>query len=166
MNAESLAFRTAKKHVDSYSEESANLMAAHDEAMDCRDCEAFLQMGIDAFDWLMRADRAYHMAMYRSEIDHDPKLEDALARLCEGWLVPCEFAERWIERQLTNGYQIDNLEGFRRCVTEMSAIVEVNREDGDQKLPEQIAELRDTAIQENRNGETAEFVLGPAIELP
>ena len=158
MNAESLAFRTAKKHAVSYSEESAALMASHAEAMDCRNCEAFLQMGIDTFEWLMRADRVYRMAMYRGEVGHDAELEDALAHLCEGWLKPCEFAEQWIEKQLTNGYQIDNLKDFRRCVEEMSAIVESNRQHGDQELPERVAELRDAAIQEHRNGETAEFV--------
>jgi hypothetical protein len=156
-NAESLAFRTAKKHVDAYSEESA-LMADHYEAMDCWDCEAFLQLAIDAFEWLMRADRAYRMSVYRGEREPDAGLEASLERLCEGWLNPCAFAETWVEKRVTKGYRIDNLAEFRQCAREMSAIVEAINDRGDESLPKGIAVFRNAAIEEHRNGETAEFV--------
>jgi hypothetical protein len=156
MAAESLAFRTAKQHVQTFSDESSALMKAHAEAMDCRDCEAFLQLGIDAFEWLMRADRIYRMDIYRGEGQHDATVENALRALCKAWLEPCAFADRWIEAQRTRGFVIDNLVRFRQCVDEMAAIVEAW--DGDTSLPQPIADLRDAAIIEHRNGETAEFI--------
>ena len=154
MATESLAFRNAEIHVQSYSAQSS-LMAAHAEAMDCRDCEAFLQMGIDAFKWLLRADRDHRLAVYRGEAQFSPEFDAELQRLCGRWLVPCDFAEKWIANQLAKDFAIDNLEEFRNCVTEMQAIVNSHR--GKDNLPEQIAVHRDSAIQEYRNGETAEF---------
>ena len=56
MATDSLVFRTAERHVNNYTRESSGLMAEHREAMDCRDCEAFLQLAIEAFHWLIRAD--------------------------------------------------------------------------------------------------------------
>jgi len=145
--------------VQSYSKESADLMDRHAEAMDCWNCEAFLQMGIDAFHWLMRADRTARMAIYRGEKEHDPAFENSLNQLCAGWLTVSHFAEQWIEKQLTLGYEIDNLEEFRDCVDEMKAIVESSKPgSSDLPLPGPIALLRDTAIDEHHNGETSEFV--------
>ena len=53
-----LAFRNARNHVRDFAFEGEELMAKHSQAMECRDCEAFLQMGIDAFHWILRADTA------------------------------------------------------------------------------------------------------------
>jgi hypothetical protein len=159
MAQDSLAYRTAQSHVHMYGDAFQGIMAQHAEAMECRDCEAFLQMGIDAFEWLMRADREYRMAIYRGEIEHDPDFDKALQNDYEGWLNPCQYAEKWIESQLTRGFKIDNLVEFRRCVEEMNAIVEAYRE-GDNPifLPEGIAEIRDAAIIEHQNGQSAGFI--------
>jgi hypothetical protein len=158
MKADYLAFRNAEKHVQSYSQESQDVMAHHAEAMDCRNCEAFLQMGIDAFEWLMRADRAFRAAVYRGEKEYDLDSEKSLSILCKNWLVPCDVAEQWIETQQTRRYEIDNLEEFRRCVQEMTAIVEASDEGDNVTLPKHIAILRDKAVDEHRNGQTAEFI--------
>jgi hypothetical protein len=158
METDYLAFRNAQKHVQSYSQESQDVMARHAEAMDCRNCEAFLQMGIDAFEWLMRADRAFRMAVYRGEKEYDPENEKSLRNLCKNWLGPCDVAEQWIETQLTRGYEIDNLVEFRECVRQMSAIVEANDETDNMSLPKQIAVFRDSAVDEHHNGQTAEFI--------
>lgn len=158
MATDFLAFKTAEQHVHSYADTSSDLMAKHAEAMDCRDCEAFLQIGIDAFDWLMRADRVIRMAIYRGDRDFDPKIEDALRLLCKLWLKPCEFAKQWIALQQQKGYDIDNLAEFRRCMEEMQAIVGSNAGESDGAIPEHIASLRDSAISEHLNGQTAEFI--------
>lgn len=151
-----LAVRNAKQHVQSYAQEF-DVMACHKEAMDCRNCESFLQMGIDAFEWMIRADRAVRMAIYRGDKDFDPDFEVAMSELCKSWLKPCEFAESWIAIQLERGYEIDNLSEFRHCVEEMTAIIEAN-EEGAESLPDSIAHLRDAAVEEHRNGQASEFV--------
>jgi hypothetical protein len=158
MKTDYLAFRNAEMHVKSYSKESEDVMQRHAEAMDCRNCEAFLQMGIDAFEWLMRADRAFRMAIYRGEKEYEADSEKSLRILCRNWLVPCDVAEKWIETQQTKGYEIDNLDEFRRCVSEITAIVDADEEGDNAPLPEQIAMFRDSAIEEFRNGQTAEFI--------
>ncbi len=158
MKTDYLAFRNAEKHVQSYSKESQDVMERHAEAMDCRNCEAFLQMGIDAFEWLMRADRAFRMAIFRGEKEYDAESEKSLRNLCKNWLVPCEVAEKWIETQLTRGYEIDNLAEFRECVSEMSAIVGADDEEDNTTIPKPIVAFRNSAIDEHRNGQTTEFI--------
>ena len=131
-------------------------MARHAEAMDCMYCEAFLQMGIDAFEWLIRADRVIRLNVYRGEAEYDQAAEAALAQLCKVWQEPVVFAERWIATQQKRGYEINNLIEFRDCVEEMAAIVSANEAD-DSDLPAPIAHIRDLAAQENLDGQTAEF---------
>ena len=158
MAIDNLAFRTAEKHVRNYERESAELMAAHREAIDCLDCEAFLQLGIDAFAWIMRADQALRVAAADGKIEYDDKLEDGLRALCRAWLKPCPCAQQWIEQQQQRGYNLDNLDPFRNCRDEMRAIVASFDATDDEKLPGKIAALRDQALSELANGETAEFV--------
>jgi len=157
MATDFLAVRNAESHVRSYNDVSTDLMSRHAEAMDCRNCEAFLQMGIDAFDWLRRADREIRLNFYRNEAEFDLQATAALAKLCEVWQEPVAFAEKWIAIQQQRGGEIDNLVEFRHCVEEMAAIVEANAA-ATEDVPESIATLRDLAIQENHDGQTAEFI--------
>lgn len=129
-------------------------MARHAEATECRDCEDFLRMGIEAFDWLARADEAIRSAVYSGAMAFDPECDSTLAALYSEWLKPCEYAERWIAIQQNRGFHVDNLEEFRRCCQEARAIVEENqgvlRNDA-------FVDLRDEAIDAHRRGETLDF---------
>jgi hypothetical protein len=151
---DNLAFRTARLHVHNYSDQSDDLMRRHAEAIECRDCEDFLQLGIDAFKWLGRADRVIRSAVYRGVAEHDPSLDVALATLYAEWLRPCTFAERWIAQQESRGYRVDNLAEFRVCCEEVRAIVEAN--EGTLENDALVA-LRDDAIDAHRKGETIEL---------
>jgi hypothetical protein len=156
MAIELLAVRNAKAHMQSYSRESDDLMARRIENMDGRDCEAYLQMGIESFDWLIRADRLIRLNVYRGKANFDAEAESAIQELCQIWLKPVAFAEQWIANQQSRGYEVSNLAAFRHRVEEMSAIVEAI-EDATETLPTAIVQLRDEALQEHRDGETAEF---------
>jgi hypothetical protein len=158
MGTDTLDYRTAQKHVLNYQRESSDLMEAHQEAMDCRDCEAFLQLGIEAFRWIIRADRVSRNAVYNGVLQYDPDFDDKIAALCREWLTPCEFAEKWIAKQLERGYQIENLDEFRKCCEEMQAIVEAQGQSDGEPLPTAIIELRDQAIDDHRNGKTSAFI--------
>jgi hypothetical protein len=154
-----LAFRTAEKHVRNYEKESQELRAEHREAMDCRDCETFLQLGIDAFSWLIRADRVLRTALAEGVEDaYSKEVADAFHRMCKAWLAPCEYARKWIGIQIERGYTIDNLAQFEECCEEMEAIVEFNDRDATESLPVPIANHRNEAVNEFDNGQTAEFV--------
>jgi hypothetical protein len=156
-----LAFRTAQKHVENYEKESHDLMAEHREAMDCLDCETFLQLGIDAFGWLMRADRELRISLSEGALEaYTEGVSEALQQLCKAWLRPCEPARKWIAMQTERGYRVDNLAEFDKCCEEMEAIVEFHERDrdGSDGLPLPIAQLRDEALSEFDRGETAEFI--------
>ena len=154
MNIESLALRTARNRIRDYQDESTDLMNKHAEAMDCRDCEAFLQLGIDAFRWLARADEMIRASVYGSVREYDSELDVAIATLYAEWLRPCDFAEAWIARQEERQFRVDNLEEFCRCCSEVRAIVEANE---GLLANDALVELRDQAVDMHRRGETLEF---------
>jgi hypothetical protein len=154
-----LAYRTADKHVRNYEQEGKDLMAEHREAMDCRDCETFLQLGIDAFHWLIRADRELRIALANGAEDaYSKEIADGFKVLCKAWLNPCEYANKWIAKQIEQQHSVENLAEFKKCCEEMEAIVEFNENGDSDGLPLPIAHLRDEAISEFDNGQTAEFV--------
>jgi hypothetical protein len=158
MAIDNLTFRTAEKHVKNYGQESHDLMAAHREAMECRDCEAFLQLGIDAFDWIVRADLVIRQGFSNGHIEYSPEIDIAFKTLCKAWLEPCGYAEQWVSVQRARNYHIENLQKFRECCEQMQAISEAYEMNGVEEMPDAIAEARDRAIAEHVNGQTAEFV--------
>jgi hypothetical protein len=157
---ESLALKTARSHVDSFQGESRRVMSAHREAMDCRDCEAFLQLGIDAFDWIMRVDQGYRTAVFEGHTEYSSDVDQAIRTLCEAWLPSAIPAEKWVELQLARGYTLANLDRFRQCHREMAAIVRAfaEQDSGATLFPTAIAALSDEAAQEHLDGQTAEFI--------
>lgn len=154
---ETLTLRTARQRVRDYQSESDDLVARRPEAIEGRDVEALLQLGIDAFRWLIRADAEIRAAVFSGALPHDEAREAALGALCKAWLAPCEFAERWVAAEVQRGRAVDNLAEFRKCREEMQAIVAF-QEGGSDELPPALAELGDRAATEHRHGETAEFV--------
>jgi hypothetical protein len=158
MIGENLTFRNAQEHIRAFAGEGEGFMDHHYEAMDCRDCEAFLQMGIDAFEWLIRADIVFRAAAAYADFDYGTEWMERFKRLAKTWLRPCDRAEEWIKVQLNKGYSLDNLEQFRKCKDEMLAIVKFNERSGSEELPEALIPLRDSALEELDNGQAAEFV--------
>lgn len=153
--SDDLTLRYAQQHVAHFRDED-RVKRTHREAMDCCDCEAFLQLGIDAFDWLVRADTVIRQAIYRGVYAHDPQVEAVLQDLFRSWLEPCEYAEQWIQLQECRGSPVANLSKFRECREEVRAIVE-SFDNGEETMPAPLADLRDQALEEHRNGQTSEF---------
>jgi hypothetical protein len=147
MRNDSLALRTAKTLVESYSREDG-VIEEHKQAMDCRDCETYLQLGIDAFDWLIRADQIARKAIFSGSTAIDPdQVEAEIGRLCRTWLDSGDRANAWIALQQSRGFAVENLDRFRECHAEMRAIVD-SQGTKDETLPEAMAALRDQAIEE------------------
>lgn len=154
-----LALREARRHVRSFSDE-CELVQDHREGSECRECEAFLQLGIDAFRWLVRADETIRGAIYTGGAEHDARADESLRSLFRAWLRPCDFANQWIAAQQGRGYHLGNLDEFRASEREVRSIVkawDANVADAD-VLTDAMRDLRDSAVTEHRNGETAEFV--------
>jgi hypothetical protein len=127
MNMPDLVIRTAKKHVENYIQESQDVRVADREATDSRDCEAFLDLGIEAFQWLVRATRDVRSAAIRAA---DPaadaalaKEEDSLRAYCAQWLKPCGAAEAWIAGLNQRGLKVENIDDFRDCCERMRTII-------------------------------------------
>lgn len=154
---ETLALQTATSHVEQYVKQYEFVKREHCEAMDCYECEAFVQLGIDSFRWLLRADYGLRQGIYSDKVGYDAKAEASLQRLFRTWLVPCEFAERWAAVQSDRGMVVSNLADFRKCCEEARAIVESIDDNDADAMSEQLAILRDQAIYEQQHGETVEF---------
>lgn len=155
MGKKSLAFRTARGFVARYEDESSDLVLnEHYEAQDCQECESFLQLGIDAFEWLMRADLAIRRAVYGGERDYDARMDENVTLLLRRWQEPCKVAELWIAEQIKRGYEVSNLEEFRKCCREVADILtpdeEFFRDDA-------LVALRDEALDQFAQGQTDEL---------
>ncbi len=154
----SLTYRTAEKHVRNYGTES-DVIVTHHEAMECCDCDTFLQLGIDAFDWLIRADQEIREALANGrEVASGVDVDKAFEVLCKGWLHSADVAKQQISIHQYRGYDLGNLGEFESRYAEMQAIVGFFDRSENQNLPDALIVLQDQAIAEHNNGETAEFV--------
>jgi hypothetical protein len=86
-------------------------------------CEDILQLGINAFEWLKRAEKRWTNAIQAGRIQYDPESQAAFDRLFSAWLEPCKWAEEKISLELATGSVPENLESFRSCCTEAAEIV-------------------------------------------
>ena len=96
-----VAFRTARSEVrrfrgmfnwwmTSISRETADpLLQAHAQAMECRDCEDYLRLGLQAFRWLRTAHQHLQEDVLLGKAAYDDELEQSLTGLYESWLEPC-----------------------------------------------------------------------------
>lgn len=101
-------------------------MAAHREAMDCMDCEAFLDLGIDAFKWLARATNELRTQEVKGELEFPA--DEVIHELRQLWLGQSDYAERWIAVQHERNYKVRNLDDFRLCCEKMRhAILEEDK---------------------------------------
>lgn len=154
----SLAYRQARDHVRSFSDESEQVMKAHKQAMECLDCEAFLQMGIDAFNWLIFADE-----MVRTHIHEHPKPDETndvanrLYELFECWMKPVVVAKKLIGKHESRGFALDNVKEFEACVASAEAILRAAV--GEKRiLSTTLESILSEAVLEFERGETSEFV--------
>lgn len=153
MKADYLVFRNAEKLVDSYRQEWRTLGRDPPRAVD-RD--AMVQMGIDAFEWLMRADCTMRSAVADGSAEFDPQFEAALLGLCRDWLATASQAVPLTPPSTANPTSKGS-ELLQTYLAEMTAIVEAY-EQRDDELREPLINLRDAAIEEQRHGTTAEFL--------
>lgn len=107
------SLRLAEKHVEEYRDYDV-LISQHKEAMECRDCEDFLALGIEAFKWLRRADKILRHAAIKG-LDVSADAVGALATLYHLWLLPCSHAEERIKQQEEKKYHPRNVKDFREA---------------------------------------------------
>jgi len=118
-----LAYRTARNSVRAFASEGDEIVARNYQAEECRDCESFLQLGIDAYRWLRRADVQVRRAVAEGRLEASSSVDRAIEALFRLWLPPIEAANRWIEMQRERHFAVENLEQFRQCERDVRAIV-------------------------------------------
>jgi hypothetical protein len=155
---ELLAVRTAKKYVKNYNDESDALMQARREAMDCRDCEDFLQLGIDAFHWIIAADCKVRLALKDGNFDEFESQQSVLEILARLWLQPCKYAEHWIQLQQQAGNEPDNLVLFGKCCAEMTSIVNSYEPVSEIQMTAALQNLQDYALDEFEHDKAVPFL--------
>jgi hypothetical protein len=103
------------------------LLKDHEEAMECRDCEDFLRLGIEAFQWLQKAHHSIQDDVYHGRSVYDAHVEHAITKLYQRWLKPCNTAQRWMKGLQDQGFELDNAIDFANCCDVASAILEERR---------------------------------------
>ena len=111
--SDNLTLAVARNRIRQYADESAELMQHHAEAMECRDGEEFLQRGIEALHWLIRAEEVMRAADADGLWPFDPNVRGVVDQLYVAWLEPKDFAERWISSLEHRGLIPDNVRAFR-----------------------------------------------------
>lgn len=157
MVSDSLAFETANWHVEHFVASAARSQME----LNRDDCDAFLRIGIEAFDWLCQVDEEVHRRLYAEAagVDQDSTIA-RLQSLFRRWLEKRDVAEAWIERVERDGLQLENLARYRECCRSAAAIVRHFEADFSQGevLPGPVAKLMGEAIQEHLDGKTADFI--------
>jgi hypothetical protein len=109
----------ARKYLGDYEGQYDEIMARHAEAMECRDCEDLLEHGLNAFQWLRRAEEVLRQTA-RAGICKTPEDNqsirdghEALNGLFSEWLRPCQHTEERIAQQEKLGFTPARAEEFR-----------------------------------------------------
>jgi hypothetical protein len=157
MVSDSLAFETANWHVDHFVATAARSQVE----LNRDDCDVFLRMGIEAFDWLCQVDSEFHRRLYTEPAaPNSDSTTERLQALFRRWLEKRDVAEALIARVERHGLQLENLARYRECCRSAAAIVKHFETDfsQDAELPVPMATLMDEAVQEHLDGKTAEFI--------
>lgn len=88
---ESLELAIAQKALDEYAAAFTDGDAAATEAMAF---QRHLQQGIDAFQWIVRAEETLRQAAYQGLIEFSPEIEQSVESLYREWLASSERIEK------------------------------------------------------------------------
>jgi hypothetical protein len=151
---EALKMRIARRRAEEY----GNLIRESEEACDCQGCETCMKVGIQVFDWILDADQGFRRDVYEGKYPYDADMEDALEELMRHWYKLSAGAIKWAEKHISLGFDVAYFAEFKQRVEEASAMVEAFDDNGGQRtVSEPLILLRDQALEEHRNGQTAEF---------
>jgi hypothetical protein len=135
------------------------ILADHAEAEDCETCESYLELGVQVFHWIIKADQEYRRELYQDSSTHNEAVEQELESLIRRWHARSQSMLSWAQRHLSRGFQLAHLDEFRQCAEEAAAIVDsFDDASGNQVMPAPLILLRDQALTDHQNGETSEFV--------
>ena len=151
----------AKRLVDGFSTvdsaDELDVIEQSNQAVDCLNCEATIQVGIDAIQTVFKADEALRSASIKGLIVFDEAMEEILTELVKEWLRRTQPTLEWIDRCERRGYTVEHKDELLGLIREAKGIVDF---DPDKPMPEHIARCRDEAVEEVARGEAAPLFPG------
>lgn len=110
-------FDIAKSRVAQFQDPTIDpLMVDHQAAMNCFDCEAFVQTGIDAIRWLGLAEQAVMNQHKQGEALVPEEFYPWLDECYNNFLRRSELAKKWISECAARGYDVANAVEFANCL--------------------------------------------------
>lgn len=106
----------ARDRVAQFEDAVDPLMNDHHAAMNCLDCEAFLQKGIDAIRWLRLAEQAV-MSQHKLAVTLVPtEFYVWLDGAYNAFVLRSKLAQQWITDCDARGYSVANSKEFFNCL--------------------------------------------------
>lgn len=144
-----------ERQLEAYDREIEQWRQNHDAAMQCRDFELLLKLGIDVYETLGRLDTAVSAAALRGERGQaDLEAVDDLYRI---WLALTSAAA--VELRLSEfeqaGFHVEFSKAFRTAHREVQGIL---TPDAEFFRGDDLADIRDDAIDSHRRGETDDLI--------
>lgn len=103
----------ARKKVQCYSQRSESI-ARQAGLLECRDCECFLRLGIEAYKFLRQTEDVLRQAD-RENLDVPDDFLVELSDLYRAWLRPYAHAEERARQLQKQGFSVGNLKQFREA---------------------------------------------------
>lgn len=137
-----------------YSAQAERWKRDHVEAMECRDLEQLLLMGLFLSLSIDLIDTNWRTAMLGGQVEFDPAEEAEILGHYRTWLAPAADILARIEAMEAAGYKVQWADQFRRAHRDARAVFTA---DSEFFSSDALVELRDTAIDAHREGRTAGF---------
>lgn len=96
MLGENINLELAQRRLERYSHMASDVIAHVANGHNGANCIDFLQHGIDAYRWLVRAEETLRAASYESLFDFSADVQETFDALYLSWLKSSELAEAWI----------------------------------------------------------------------
>lgn len=93
-----IAYRLAREQVQRFQNELDPMTRVNGEVLD-RESEDLLQLGIEAYQWIVRAERRLRENARAGNVDHPADAIAAIAELYKLWLIPGAFIEAQLAQQ-------------------------------------------------------------------
>ncbi len=143
-------FKSLTAQTDAYIE---NWQQAHYQAIACRDLEDELLRGVKLFDFLCAEEEKWRSDVLNHREQYSPTLEKFFLALFELWSRPCQSLLEAIARVQAGGFEVEHAAEFESRCREVKGILTADHEFFDS---DELAEVRDKAIDDHRRGLTIE----------
>src|SRR5690606_16090765 len=90
-----LRMRIAGNRLSAYSGEFAEWKNNHAVAMECRDCEEFIAIGIKAFRSIENAEKDFWELANADQVEYTTEAQSTIDMLYQSWMAPCESVKAW-----------------------------------------------------------------------